>query len=109
MPDAKKILAGVGGSAVVTVAWELYPQKSQYKLAKLAGNPLAVFEHYHWGLVSLIAGRHVKSLSPYLDGFGAGLIVSECAQVAPFGINQPTFGVSTALGIVLTSILLLSL
>jgi len=108
MPETKKILLGVGASAVVSVAWELYPQKNQYKLAKLEGNPLAVFEHYHWALMSLIAGRYVKSVSPYLDGLGAGLIVAECAQPEPFGINKPTFGASTALGIALTAILALS-
>src|SRR4030043_76286 len=102
MPETKKILVGLGGSAVVCVAWELYPQKNQYKLAKLAGTHLAVFEHYHWGLMSLITGRYVKSASPYLYGLGAGLIVAECAQPEPFSINKPTFGASTVLGIVLT-------
>jgi len=108
MPETKKILIGLGASAVVSVAWELYPQKNQYKLAKLAGSPLAVFEHYHWGLMSLIAGRHVKSARPYLDGLGAGLIVAECAQPEPFAVAEPYFGTSTAIGIVLTTILALS-
>jgi len=109
MPETKKILVGVGASAVASVVWEMYPQKSQYKLAKLEGNPLAVFEHYHWGLMSIIAGRYVKSVSPYLDGLGAGLIVAECTQSDPFSINKPTFGASTGLGIVLTVLLALSL
>lgn len=108
MPETKKILVGVGASVVVCVAWELYPQKNQYKLAKLAGSPLAVFEHYHWGLMSLIVGRYVKSASPYLDGLGAGLIVAECAQPEPFAVTKPYFGASTALGIALTVILVLS-
>ena len=108
MPETKKILAGIGASAVVSIAWELYPQKNQYKLAKLEGNSIAIFEHYHWGLMSLIAGRYVKKATPYLDGLGAGLIVAECAQAEPFGINKPTFGTSTTLGLVLTIILALS-
>lgn len=108
MPETKKILIGVGASAVLSVAWELYPQKNQYKLAKLEGNPLAVFEHYHIGLISMITARYTTKYQPYLDGLGAGLIIAECVQSEPFGINKPTFGASTALGLGLTVALILS-
>lgn len=108
MLDTKKMLVGLAGSAGICVAWELYPEKNQYKLAKLEGNPLAVMEHYHWGLISMIVARHTTKYQPYLDGLGAGLIVAECTQSDPFGINKPIFGASTVLGIVLSSILALS-
>ena len=107
MPDTKKIFVGLGASAVASVAWEVMPTSNQYKLA-LAESPLAFLEHYHFGIASLIVARHTKKATPYLDGFGAGLIVAESAQTNPFGIGKPTFGASTALGIVLTAILALS-
>jgi len=56
----------------------------------------------------LIVARYYKKGEPYLDGFGAGLIVAESAQSNPFGIGKPTFGASTTLGIILTAILALS-
>lgn len=109
MVEYKKVLAGVGASAVVSLVWEACPDKSQYRLAKLAGSPLAFLEHYHWGLASLIVGRYAKQHSPYFDGLGAGLIVLECGQADPFGVGKPTFGASTALGIALGTVLLLSM
>jgi hypothetical protein len=107
MPETKKILVGLGASAIVSATWQVVPTSNQYKLA-LAESPLSFLEHYHFGIVSLIAGRVCKNYSMYLYGFGGGLIVAECAQPEPFGINKPTFGASTALGLVLTTILALS-
>jgi len=108
MPETKKLLIGLGASVVASVVWQVVPTSNQYKLA-LAQSPLSFIEHYHWGLVSLIAGRYSKKGEPYLDGFGAGLIVGESTQANPFGIGKPTFGASTALGIALTTLLALSL
>jgi len=115
MPKAKKMssdtrnfILGVGSSIVATIVWELIPVHNQYKLAQLAGNPLAVAEHYHFGLVSLIIAPHAKGVKPYLVGVGGGLIASEATQENPFGVGKPTFGASTTLGMFLTALLVLS-
>ena len=106
--DTRNFVIGVGSSLGATVVWELLPVHTQYKLAQLAGNPLAFVEHYHFGLASLILAKHTKGAKPYLVGLGAGLIVAEATQENPFAIGKPTFGASTALGIALTAILALS-
>jgi len=105
MNQTEKMLVGVAGSAALSIAWDLYPQHNQFKLAD---NPLAVLEHYHVGLVTMIIARHTKKYAPYLDGLGAGLIASEAGQAEPFGWNHPTFGASTIIGLTLASILALS-
>lgn len=115
MPKAKKMssdtrnfVIGVGSSLGATIVWELLPVHTTYRLAQLAGNPLAIVEPYHFGLTSLILAPHVKGAKPYLVGIGAGLIASEAINENPFAIGKPTFGASTALGIALTAILALS-
>lgn len=108
MDTTAKVLVGVAGAAATALVWELAPQKNEYQIAKLEGNPLAVMEHYHWGLISMIAARYTKKYQPYLDGFGVGLIVAEAAQPEPFAINKPYFGASTAIGLLLTGVLVLS-
>ena len=105
MPEVKKIAIGLAGSAVLAFAWERYPGKNTFKLAD---NPLAALEHYHLGLISMIVARHTKKYAPYLDGLGAGLIISEAGQAEPFGWNHDTFGASTVIGLTLASILALS-
>jgi hypothetical protein len=107
MPETGKMVAGLAAAAGVSIAWSMWPQHNQFKLAD---NPLAVIEHYHIGLISLIAARAVpKKYSPYLDGFGAGLIVSEAGQEQPFGWNHTTFAPSIVIGLTLASILALSI
>lgn len=106
--DTRNFMLGVGSSLAATMAWELIPIHNQYKLAQLAGNPLAVVEHYHIGLVSLIIAPHVKGAKPYLIGLGGGLIASEAINENPFAVGKPTFGASTALGMFLTAILAIS-
>lgn len=101
------MLIGVAGAAGAAYAWERYPGKNTFKLAET--NPLAFLEHYHFGLISMIVARQTPKYAPYLDGFGAGLILAEAAQPEPFGWNHPTFGASTVTGIILASILALSL
>jgi hypothetical protein len=105
MNRTDKMLVGVAGSAVLSIAWDLYPGHNMFKLAD---NPLAVVEHYHIGLITMIAARTTKKYGPYLDGLGAGLIASEAGQAEPFGWNHPTFGASTIIGLTLASILALS-
>ena len=107
MPETAKMLVGLAGSAALAFTWERYPGKNTFKLAE--ANPLAALEHYHSGLVSMIIARHTKKYAPYLDGLGAGLIISEAGQAEPFGWNHPTFGASTIIGLTLASILALSL
>ncbi len=107
MPETGKMLIGLGASAALAFAWEQYPGKNTFKLAET--NPLAALEHYHAGLLSMIIARHTKKYAPYLDGIGAGLIVSEAGQAEPFGWNHPTFGAGTIIGLSLMSILALSL
>lgn len=107
MPTTNKFLIGLGASAVTSMVWQAVPTSDQYKLA-LTQSPLAFIEHYHFGLAILIAGRSFKRATPYFNGFGAGLIVAECAQSNPFGVGKPTFGSSVALGIALTAILALT-
>lgn len=108
MPETKKLLIGLGASAVTCATWQAIPTSNQYKLS-LAQSPLSFLEHYHWGLVSIILARYTKNAKTYLDGFGTGLIVAEASGPQPFGIGKPTLGASTALGIVLTALLALSL
>ena len=87
MENSTKALIGVGASAVVAGAWELYPNKQYYRLA-ISKSPLAFIEHHHWGLASIIVARYTKKYQPYLDGFGVGLIASETVQSEPFGIGK---------------------
>ena len=107
MKNTAKMLVGLAGAAGAAYAWERYPGKDAFKLAET--NPLAFMEHYHTGLISMIVARHAGKYAPILDGFGAGLIISEAGQPEPFGWNKPTFGASTVTGIILASILALSL
>jgi len=107
MKNTAKMLVGLAGAAGAAYAWERYPGKDAFKLAET--NPLAFMEHYHTGLISMIVARHAGKYAPVLDGFGAGLIISEAGQAEPFGWNKPTFGASTITGIILSSILALSL
>jgi hypothetical protein len=54
MPETAKMIAGLATAAGLSVAWSMWPQHNQFKLAD---NPLAVLEHYHLGLISLIVAR----------------------------------------------------
>ena len=109
MPETGKMLVELAGSAALAFAWERYPGKDTFKLA-VESNPLAAMEHYHVGLISIIAARYApKKYSPYLDGLGVGLIISEAGQAEPFGWNHATFGASTIIGLTLASILALSI
>jgi len=107
MKNTAKMLVGLAGATGVAYAWERYPGKDAFKLAET--NPLAFLEHYHWGIISMIVARQTPKYAPILDGFGAGLIISEAGQAEPFGWNHPTFGASTVTGIILSAILALSL
>jgi hypothetical protein len=107
MPETGKMIAGLATAAGLSIAWSMWPQHNQFKLAE---NPFAAIEHYHIGLISLIAARAApKKYAPYLDGLGVGLIVSEAGQEQPFGWNHSTFGASTVIGLTLTSILALTI
>jgi len=92
-----KFLLGVGGAAGACITWNLIPGHEQFRLSVLEAtsadgletSPLAFIEHYHFGLASIIAGRlSSKKYSPYLYGFGAGMVGSELFQENPFGIGK---------------------
>ena len=107
MENSTKALIGVGASAVVAGAWELYPNKQAYRLA-ITKSPLAFVEHYHWGLASIIVARYTKKYQYYLDGLGVGLIASEAVHPQPFGIIGKTVPelignlcLTTVLGVIL--------
>jgi len=92
-----KFLLGVGGAAGTCVAWNLVPGHEQFRMSALKAtstdgletSPLAFIEHYHFGLASILATRFSsKKHSPYLYGFGAGMVGSELFQEKPFGVGK---------------------
>lgn len=100
MKNAAKFLMGTGLSAGASYAWTLIPNSDTFAASQ---NPLAFIEHYHWGLVGMNIGKHVKQVkqyAPYLYGFGAGMVAVEAAGSQPFGWGKPPWEVvgNVALG-----------
>lgn len=85
MKDSSKLFVGAAASIVLSAIWELIPTHSSYA----APSALAFLEHYHYGLASLLASKHVKGGKPYLQGFGIGMVAIESAEPNPFGIGKP--------------------
>ena len=111
-----RFLIGLAGALGAVVVWELIPGHEQFALqqgsripatAEPEKSPLAFLEHYHLGMASLIAGKAVPKYSPYMYGFGAGMISSEFFQDHPFGIGKTSQEMkgNLATAIVLWSIL----
>jgi len=109
------------GSAIalgINYAWISWPESKKFKielmrLTSIDGepekSPLAFLEHYHWGLISLIAGKILRNeLSPYLYGIGSTLIFLEILGENPFGIGKSEYEVrgNIILGSILFGILL---
>ncbi len=82
---------------------------------------MKIHEHYHVGLEMIIAGillyGYVPSATYYLFGFGLAFIMAEWRQIHeivgkrvepghPFAYGSGHFRASTAIGVVLTGILL---
>jgi len=112
---------GIGAitSIALNYAWLSWPESRKFKLELLRlttpvegepeKSPLAFLEHYHFGLLSIIIGKIINSkLSPYLYGFGSGLIFSEVLGDHPFGIGKSEYEVrgNIILGSILFGLLL---
>ena len=116
-----KFLMGLVGATGANIAWNMIPGNEQFtmqlkKMTSVTGlaekSPLAFIEHHHYGLASIIAGLlSPKKYSPYLYGFGTGMISSELFQNNPFGIGKTEQEVqgNMALTIILGALLLGSL
>lgn len=108
MKNLGKTVAGIGAGLTASYVWTLVPANETFKLAS---NPLAFMEHYHWGLASMVVAKRVKRAKrykPYLNGFGAGLIAVEAFGSQPFAIGKPPeqFYPSAIIGTVLLVALL---
>lgn len=104
-----KFAMGAGLSASASYVWTLIPYNETFRLAS---NPLAFLEHYHWGLASMIVAKRVKRAKPYkpyLNGFGVGMVVVEAFSPQPFAVGKPPEQAipSAVLGAVLAGALLL--
>lgn len=89
MKNVAKVAMGVGLSATASYIWTMIPGNQTFALAS---NPLAFIEHYHWGLVSMIVAKRAKiakPYKPYLNGFGAGMVVIEAFSTQPYAIGKP--------------------
>lgn len=87
MKNTAKFVMGLGLSATASLVWTQMPNSNTF-----AYSPLAFFEHYHWGLASMIIAKDLKlakPYKPYLNGFGAGMVVIEAVSTQPFGIGKP--------------------
>lgn len=89
MKNLGKLAVGTGLSATASYVWTLIPYSNTFALAS---NPLAFIEHYHWGLASMIVAKRLKRAKPYkpyLNGFGAGMLIIEAASPQPYAIGKP--------------------
>ncbi len=82
---------------------------------RLGGNKyekrLEVFEHYHWGMLSLIILKmllRVHSAFLFFAGTGICLIVAEFTQDHPFALRSNHESSSTIIGIALVVVMVLT-
>ena len=97
MDNKNKTILGFSGAMATSVIWGMIPGHEQFalnlkRMTSATGepekSPLAFIEHYHYGLSALILGKLNKKYSPYLYGFGTGMIGSELLGDQPFGIGK---------------------
>ena len=92
--NKKDFAVGVGLGAAVSYVWTLVPDVE----TAIDSSPLGFIKHYHWGLFSIFAAKHVKvchtvkcdgKLAPYLQGLGTTLIAVDAISPEPFGMGAP--------------------
>ena len=66
---------------------------------------LAMLEHYHWGLLSIIL--YLLFNNDVLLGVGTGLVITEALQSKPFAIGSGLFLESTIIGLIEVAIIVL--
>jgi hypothetical protein len=69
---------------------------------------VAFLEHYHWGLICWILSFFAPyPISATLLGIGLALIIAEWSQTHPFAYGSEHFILSTVIGAILLTILLI--
>jgi len=101
---------GAGTAVVGDAIWRSIPGTGAFAVPPESKNVLSFVEHYHWGLVSLIAASRIKKYSMFLNGIGAGMIMTEAASSTPFGYGKSAYELqgSIALASFLGGLLLIS-
>jgi len=78
--------------------WDKYLAKL-YLIKKLRASLYEILEHYHWGILCLIAFTYINI--DILLGLGLALIIDERMHNNPFGIKKTYFMESFLLGLIL--------
>jgi hypothetical protein len=96
MPEASSLglfFIGVSVGIFFDYLWRIRISKYEKRVA--------IFEHYHWGLASLILARVVKIFGAAFAGLGLCLIFAELTQRHPFATASNHELSSTIIGLIL--------
>ncbi len=89
----KEYAIGAGSAIMGDTIWRNIPGTGSFAVPPEGKNALSFMEHYHWGIISLLAASRIKnrSASMFLNGVGAGLIMTEAASSTPFGYGKSAY------------------
>jgi hypothetical protein len=98
-------VAGLALGLVLDVIWSRTPGMSEEETINARWDRLHVLEHYHWGIVCMMAWFLISR--ELLLGLSAALFITEWTgdRSHPFGVGKSHFISSTILGLFLAAVL----